>query len=266
MATVAAAAAVLGEVCAFVSSPRSAVLRRGLGRVQAFKTPHRRQRCKSTSTSAAAAAAAAEDGPSSSHANGNGRVELGEEKATEKKDPGPWMIVGLGNPGKQYANTRHNVGFDLVDALARSEGVAVAESRYNALVGRGRVRGHPVMIVKPQTYMNRSGTSVGQLSRYYKVARERILVCYDDMDLEVAAVRLRAKGGHGGHNGMKSIIEQLGGNRDFPRLRIGIGRPAGRVPTEVHVLQPFTRDEREEVLFVPVVGVVGIDVVHDLLL
>ncbi|KAI7835641.1 hypothetical protein COHA_010472 [Chlorella ohadii] len=164
-----------------------------------------------------------------------------------EEDPDLWMICGLGNPGPRYEDNRHNVGFMAVDALARQEGIAVDRLQDNAAVGRGRFCGKKILLVKPMTFMNVSGEAVGKLARFYRIPAERVLVVYDDLDLDTAAVRLRAKGGHGGHNGMKSIAAHLQGTKDFPRLRIGIGRPPGSMPVHAWVLQDFSKAEREEI-------------------
>jgi len=158
--------------------------------------------------------------------------------------PIEWLLVGLGNPGPKYARTRHNVGFHIVDRLAQAEGLTFDQRRYDALLARGRIEGVAVALVKPQTYMNLSGRAVAPLARFYKIPPQNLLVIYDDIDLPPARLRLRLKGGAGGHKGMTSLIEQLG-TRDFPRLRVGIGRPAGRLPVEAYVLQPFTPAEWE---------------------
>ncbi|XP_010263165.1 PREDICTED: peptidyl-tRNA hydrolase, chloroplastic-like isoform X2 [Nelumbo nucifera] len=143
--------------------------------------------------------------------------------------PKPWLLVGLGNPGKKYQGTRHNVGFEMLDAIAKAEGISISSVSFKALFGKGRIGNVPVMLAKPQTFMNASGESI-----------------YDDMDLPFAKLRLLPKGGHGGHNGMRSVIDHFRGSRDFPRLRIGIGRPPGKMDTVNFVLQPFNRQEREE--------------------
>ena len=159
-----------------------------------------------------------------------------------------WLVVGLGNPGTRYDGTRHNVGFRAVDEIARQNSIPLKKAKANAQVGLGTVCGKAVLLVKPLTFMNLSGESVGKLSRYYKVPRKRVLVIYDDLDLANAQVKLKLKGGHGGHNGMRSIIEHFGGKSDFPRLRIGIGRPANpRITIVKHVLQRFGREEEEEI-------------------
>ena len=161
-----------------------------------------------------------------------------------------WLVVGLGNPGTKYDGTRHNVGFRAIDEVALANGIRMGKVKANAQVGLGKIAGESVMLVKPLTFMNLSGESVGKLSRYYKVPRERVLVVYDDLDLPNAQVKLKLKGGHGGHNGMRSIIEHFSGKSDFPRLKIGIGRPTNpRIPIVKHVLQGFARDQQEDIDF-----------------
>ncbi|KAL6769801.1 hypothetical protein ACKKBG_A32400 [Auxenochlorella protothecoides x Auxenochlorella symbiontica] len=162
-----------------------------------------------------------------------------------QEDEGAWMVVGLGNPGQKYHGTRHNIGFALVDSLAMSEGISMDKQQEKAAVGRGTLAGRSVMLVKPQTFMNRSGQSVGALARYYKVPLERVLVVADDLDTPLGALRLRAKGSNAGHNGMRSVQSSMGGSTAFPRLRLGIGRPAGGRDVADFVLQPFSRQERE---------------------
>ncbi|XVF53938.1 hypothetical protein PTKIN_Ptkin05aG0140500 [Pterospermum kingtungense] len=161
----------------------------------------------------------------------------------------PWLIVGLGNPGKKYNGTRHNVGFEMVDGIAEAEGISINNVNFKALFGRGFIGDVPVMLAKPQTFMNASGESVGAIVSYYKIPLKQVLVIYDDLDLPFAKLRLLPKGGHGGHNGMRSIIDRLKGSRDFPRLRIGIGRPPGRMDAVNFVLRPFNKEEREELEF-----------------
>ena len=134
-----------------------------------------------------------------------------------------------------------------IDALAAAEGVALSTTQLRATVGKGVIAGKSVLLVKPQTFMNSSGESVVPLLKFYKVPPSRLLVIYDDLDIDVAALRLRTKGGHGGHNGMRSIVTCLSGSQDFPRLRIGIGRPAGQRSVADHVLTTFDKRESEEV-------------------
>jgi PTH1 family peptidyl-tRNA hydrolase len=151
------------------------------------------------------------------------------------------IIVGLGNPGLQYSETRHNVGFMIIDELARRWGVAGWRSRHEALVAEYRGE-QAVILVKPQTYMNLSGTAVGPLARWYKAAVEDIIVIYDDMDLPSGRLRLRTKGGSGGHKGIESLLTHLSQDM-FARVRIGISRPPAGWEVADYVLSRFTTDE-----------------------
>ena len=155
----------------------------------------------------------------------------------------PALIVGLGNPGREYAAHRHNVGFQVVDALAHSHKLTFSGRKGLARIARGEIGGQPVILAKPQTFMNLSGKSVGRLSRTLDVPPERILVIYDDLDLPLGRLRLRAEGSSGGHKGIRSIIDVLG-TQAFPRLRVGIDRPPGRMDPVDYVLQPFDRDQK----------------------
>jgi len=171
-------------------------------------------------------------------------------RGKKENTPGPteWLIVGLGNPGKKYIDTRHNAGWHLLDTIVRDNpAFRFDEKRNKSLLARAQLAGVKVALVKPQTYMNLSGQAVGRLARFYKVPPERILVAYDDVDLPPATLRLRPKGGAGGHKGMRSLIQHLG-TQNFPRIRLGIGRPPGRMPVEAYVLQKFKPDEWEAML------------------
>ncbi len=152
-----------------------------------------------------------------------------------------FLIVGLGNPGRKYRGNRHNIGFMAVDTLAAAYNIESSKVQNKAIVGNGRIQDQNVIIAKPQTYMNNSGDAVGPLARYYKVPPENVLVVYDELDLPFGTIRLREKGGAGGHNGMKSIINHLG--QEFPRVRLGIGRPPGQMPVPAYVLQDFGKDD-----------------------
>ncbi len=154
---------------------------------------------------------------------------------------GKYLIVGLGNPGAKYAKTRHNVGFWVVDELARRHGFSGERSEKRALARDGRIHGARVKLAKPQTFMNRSGESVRALLDYHDIALERLLVIHDDLDTPFGSIRLRKSGGHGGQNGLRSIIQHLG-SQDYARLRFGIGRPPGRLSPVDFVLQPFKGD------------------------
>ena len=139
------------------------------------------------------------------------------------------LIAGLGNPGPQYQRTRHNVGAELVAALARRYRIAMAEEgKFKGLIGRGLVAGHDVRLLLPLTYMNLSGESVGAVARFFKIEPGEILVAYDEVAFEPGVVRIKSGGGDNGHNGLKSVIAGLGNNRDFVRLRIGVGHPGDK--------------------------------------
>lgn len=150
------------------------------------------------------------------------------------------MIVGLGNPGREYENTKHNTGFMTVDALAADMGADRWQQKMAALVASVSFRGETILLVKPQTYMNDSGRAVGPLMRWYKLADPQVYIVYDDMDLPVGRLRIRKSGSDGGHNGIKSIFAN--GCTDFIRFRIGIGRPLPQWSVVDHVLAPFTPD------------------------
>jgi len=153
------------------------------------------------------------------------------------------LIVGLGNPGSEYAHHRHNIGFWVVDALASAHGLTfVRQKRARARVAEGELDGRPVLLAKSQTFMNLSGKAVARLSRAHEIPPERILVVYDDLDLPLGRLRLRSEGGTGGHKGMRSIIDLLG-SRSFPRLRVGIDRPPGNMDPADYVLQPFDKEQ-----------------------
>lgn len=153
------------------------------------------------------------------------------------------LIAGLGNPGPEYAANRHNVGFRCVDRLAATYGLTFDKRQKNGRVALGTILDRQVVLVKPETFMNESGRAVVALARFYQVPPEQMLVIYDDLDLPLGTVRLRPGGGSGGHKGMRSIIEHLGG-QNFPRLRIGIGRPPGQMDPAAYVLQDFSAEEQ----------------------
>ena len=156
-----------------------------------------------------------------------------------------WLIVGLGNPGKEYARTRHNCGFRALDILAEKLGCKVDKGKFQGLYGQCTYRGSKLLLLKPQTYMNLSGRSVLQLSAYFHVPPQRIIVMFDDISLEPGRLRVRSDGSAGGHNGIKSIISELG-SQDFPRVKIGVGsKPTPEFDLADWVLSSFSAQEEK---------------------
>ena len=155
------------------------------------------------------------------------------------------IIAGLGNPGKDYEGTRHNAGFMTIDALSKKYGIDVGERKHKALIGKGVIEGHKVILAKPQTFMNNSSESLRELTDYYKPDIEtEVIVIYDDITLDVGGLRVRKKGSAGGHNGMKSIISHLG-TTDFQRIRVGIGEKPPRMDLADWVLGHFHKEDEE---------------------
>jgi len=155
-------------------------------------------------------------------------------------------IIGLGNPGPKYEKTRHNVGFMVIDELLERHNWKLNKEKYKGSHTVERLNGEKLVLLKPLTFMNLSGDAVKPLMDYYNLSPEDIVVIYDDLDLPPGKIRLRQKGGHGGHNGMRSIIDHLG-TKDFPRIRIGVGRPTGSKSVSDHVLSPFSKEESQDV-------------------
>ena len=153
-----------------------------------------------------------------------------------------YVVVGLGNPGKQYEKTRYNVGFDVLDIISEEIDIPVNKIKHKALVGEGRIGNNKVLLVKPQTYMNLSGETLIDIYNYYKVDLENIIVIYDDIDLDVGKIRIRKKGSAGTHNGMRSIIKCLGSG-DFPRIRVGVSKPEKGQDLANFVLSRFKKEE-----------------------
>ena len=159
-----------------------------------------------------------------------------------------FLIAGLGNPGKKYAATRHNIGFKVVDQIAETLDTEFRRMQSNAMVTSSQYLSNKVILIKPRTFMNNSGQAVSALVRFYKIELKNLLVIYDDADLDFETIRLKPEGSSSGQQGMESIIKSLGTDK-IPRLRIGIGRPPGRMPTPNYVLQPFTNEEQEALPF-----------------
>ncbi len=155
-----------------------------------------------------------------------------------------YLIVGLGNPEEKYSNTRHNMGFDVVNELSKECDIKVSKSKFDAFYGMGEINGKKVILVKPQTYMNLSGESIIKFKKFYKLSNKNIIVVYDDMDLNIGDIRLKAKGGPGTHNGMKSVIDNLN-TEEFIRIRVGIGTPKYKDDIINYVLEQIPKRERE---------------------
>jgi PTH1 family peptidyl-tRNA hydrolase len=179
-----------------------------------------------------------------------------EERLLQRQSPTPFagMIVGLGNPGPEYARSRHNVGFQVVELFAERHDLRFDKYHKRARLAIGHItlsgeRTFRVLLAKPLTYMNASGESLGALTGFYRIAPEQMLVVYDDLDLPVGRIRLRAGGSSGGQKGVQSIIQRLGTDA-FPRLRIGIGRPPGQMDPAAYVLQPFSAEQESEMALI----------------
>ena len=155
-----------------------------------------------------------------------------------------YLIVGLGNPEKEYSNTRHNMGFDVINELSKKCEIKVSKNKFEALYGIGKINSKDVILVKPQTYMNLSGQSIIKFKKYYKISNKDIIVIYDDIDLNIGEIRLKAKGGPGTHNGMKSVVESLNAE-DFIRIRVGIGAPEDKDDIINYVIGKISKIERE---------------------
>ena len=166
-----------------------------------------------------------------------------EKKPAEKTGAPTYLVVGLGNPGAEYVRTRHNAGFLAVDALAKALGASLDRARFKALVGEAMLAEQRVLLMKPQTFMNLSGDAVREAAAFYHIAPDHVIVIYDDVTLDVGRLRVRGKGSDGGHNGMKSIIAQLGSN-EFARVRIGVGKkPHPQYDLADWVLSAFSAEE-----------------------
>ncbi|ALP88981.1 MULTISPECIES: aminoacyl-tRNA hydrolase [Clostridium] len=153
-----------------------------------------------------------------------------------------FLIVGLGNPGSQYEDTRHNIGFKVVDNIAKEYNIEINRQKFKGMCGEGFINGEKVILLKPTTYMNLSGESIREVVDFYKLSNDDVLVIYDDISLDVGRLRIREKGSAGGHNGIKSIIAHLGTDI-FPRIKVGVGQP--NVDLVNYVLGKFTKEEME---------------------
>jgi PTH1 family peptidyl-tRNA hydrolase len=155
------------------------------------------------------------------------------------------LVVGLGNPGAKYAATRHNIGFRVVDRLADDFGISFGREKFNAVFGRGRVEGFDVVLAKPMAFMNLSGPPVRAVAEFFRISLQAVVIVHDDIDLDYGRLKIKVKGGHGGHNGIRSLINAFSGG-DFTRLRVGIGRSGAGAQVADYVLDQFTREEAAE--------------------
>ena len=155
-----------------------------------------------------------------------------------------YLIIGLGNPEDKYSNTRHNMGFDVINELSKKCDIKVSKSKFDAFYGMGEIKGEKVILIKPQTYMNLSGESVIKFKKFYKISNKNIIIIYDDIDLSLGDIRLKAKGSAGSHNGMKSVVENLN-TQEFIRVRVGIGTPENKDDMINYVIGQIPKRERE---------------------
>lgn len=171
------------------------------------------------------------------------------------------LIVGLGNPGKQYEQTRHNIGFDVIDYMANKYNIDVNREKFKGICGEGFIENKKVILLKPLTYMNLSGESIRELANFYKLEDDEIIVVYDDISLDIGRLRIREKGSAGGHNGIKSIIQNLGEDK-FPRVKVGVGQPKDNLVN--HVLGKFSKEDREHIeKVIPVVSDAIVEIVKN---
>lgn len=155
-----------------------------------------------------------------------------------------YLVIGLGNPEPEYSKTRHNMGFDTINVISNKYKIDMNRTKFNAIYGSGDIEGQKVIFVKPQTFMNLSGQTVREFVNFYKVENNKLIVIYDDMDIEKGTMKIRKKGGPGSHNGMKSVVQELGTN-DFPRVRVGIGKPAYKNDAINYVIGRVQEEEYE---------------------
>ncbi len=179
--------------------------------------------------------------------HGDGAATMSTGRASPPQpDVRPLMVAGLGNPGPQYERTRHNIGFQVADVLAARMSVRfTVHKRSGAHIAQGRLAGRPVTVVKPRAFMNVSGRQVASAAAFFSIPADRLVVVHDDLDLDFGTIRVKSGGGEGGHNGLRSVTSTVG-TRDYLRVRVGIGRPPGRMDPASYVLKPFSSSERRE--------------------
>ncbi len=162
-----------------------------------------------------------------------------------------WLIAGLGNPGRKYSRSRHNAGFMALDRIAQNWRIRMGRRKFDAEFGTGKIDGADAVLVKPMTYMNRSGLPISRAAAFFQIPLDHVLVIHDDIDIGYGHIKIKKKGGHGGHNGLRSIIDAVGSG-DFPRIKVGIGRPEGPIAVSDYVLGNFSASEFAD--FEPVLG------------
>lgn len=156
-----------------------------------------------------------------------------------------YLIVGLGNPEEEYSKTRHNMGFEVINELSKKYNIKVNKNKFNALYGTGTIGKEKVILVKPQTYMNLSGTAIKEVMDFYKINKEELIIIYDDIDIEPGIIKIRKKGGPGTHNGMKSVVNEIK-TQDFTRVRVGIGMPSNKSDLINYVIGKISKDDIEK--------------------
>lgn len=169
-----------------------------------------------------------------------------------------FLIVGLGNPGNEYKNTRHNVGFDIIDLLAHKYNICINRIKFKGMYGEGNIEGEKVILLKPSTYMNLSGESVAEAVNFYKIPKDNIIIIHDDISLQIGRLRIKTQGSAGGHNGMKNIILNLSSDV-FPRIKVGVGQPRGNLVS--HVLGKFNEEDRKRIEKVFQISIESIEVI-----
>ncbi len=170
-----------------------------------------------------------------------------------------YLIAGLGNPGDKYKKTRHNIGFNVIQELSKEYNIPLSKEKFSAEFGKGKINNCDVILVKPMSFMNLSGEPVQKITNFYNIDTEDVIIVHDDLDIEIGSIKLKVKGGHGGHNGIKSLISNIG--KEFIRIRIGIGRPDGKGDVSDFVLGKFQKQDKDiiaEILYMTKKAVISI--------
>lgn len=173
------------------------------------------------------------------------KIKIEKENKKKVGKQTMYLIIGLGNPEKDYANTRHNMGFNTINKLAKQYEIEVTKSKFKGFYGTGRIEGEKVILLKPQTYMNLSGESIKEILQFYKMETDQIIVIYDDIDIQPGSIKIRKTGGPGTHNGMKSVVQELN-TQNFKRVRVGIGMPEKKENLIEYVIGAIPEEEKEK--------------------